>query len=328
MTKNPRRRPDADKLLHHAFCSEGRKATRRALRGLLDRHDALKKDKYDRSDYVTGDTSTDEDDNNELANKQKEEQPPEKLSTVKKRIRSRKEPPKKKGAPPAPPTKPQRPTSDNFESGLDKPDCATIKPESYTIKPLPPPPPSAPLPEPPTIGTLTLAEPEEDQKPPPLPPRDTNTAKLSAPTTSTTLNHDVMTNPPPLPPRSPGGRRRAQNGRPLSQLFVQKPAKNCFTKIFNECPLTLNCAASWTHPESRESHLLFASKEGIYSLVLGDNGGNVEMIQIFSRSCKWLYVFKNILVSMCGKDSNVYMHNLLSLHEKKEDGGGGAQGNR
>ena len=30
----------------------------------------------------------------------------------------------------------------------------------------------------------------------------------------------------------------------------------CFSKVFNECPLKIHCAASWVHPDTHDQHIL------------------------------------------------------------------------
>ena len=50
------------------------------------------------------------------------------------------------------------------------------------------------------------------------------------------------------------------------------------------------------------------------------------MIRIFPRRCVWLFVYKDLLLSICGSPSYLYMHNLRALHgiafnEGEEEGG-------
>ena len=41
------------------------------------------------------------------------------------------------------------------------------------------------------------------------------------------------------------------------------------SKIFNGCPLNINCATSWIHPETNDQHILFGCDEGMCSILYG-----------------------------------------------------------
>lgn len=303
LTKNPKKRPSCEKLLQtSSFCQP--RQVRGLLTELLDKFTELKQKKKYR--YNKEDTSEDEEKKGggkENNNNENEEQ-----KTIK-RIKSKKDKnrkdrvnlPDKDMQPVRKETEPERKTT--IKKAPPPPPPSSEGPPTLTEAPkrdLPPPPPSPKQRSMPENSSRNSPSP-----PPPLPPRPFTDENI--PTIKPQPKGPAP--PPPLPPRAPS----AQKGRPPSQLFTQRATANCFSKIFNECPLNITCATSWTHPETKNHHLLFATDEGIYSLNL-DDLQNIEMFQIFSRPCQWVYVIKHILVSICGSPGHVYMHNLLSLH--------------
>ncbi|XP_066916208.1 mitogen-activated protein kinase kinase kinase kinase 5-like [Clytia hemisphaerica] len=316
LTKNPKKRPSCEKLLQHAYCQS--RQVRRVLTELLDKFDKLKQQKKYR--YKEANTDEDSEEENEKNEKKENNQNNEnKDKRTVKRIKSKKDKnrkdkvnlPDKDMQPVQRETEPERKATIKAKPPPPVPTHSSEGPPTLTEAPkrnLPPPPPS-PKQRSSSNGAAARSSPSP---PPPLPPRPpaNSTPSDDMPTIKAPSQGKGAAPPPPLPPRVPTVHKRE---RPPSQLFTQRATANCFSKIFNECPLNISAATSWTHPETKNHHLLFASNEGIYSLNL-DDLQNIEMFQIFSRPCSWVYVIKNILVSICGSPAHVYMHNLLSLH--------------
>ncbi|XP_034477625.1 mitogen-activated protein kinase kinase kinase kinase 5 isoform X3 [Drosophila innubila] len=129
---------------------------------------------------------------------------------------------------------------------------------------------------------------------------------------------DLLNNTPPVPPKR-SHRRRHTPPRPISNGLPPTPKVHmgaCFSKIFNGCPLRVHCTASWIHPETRDQHLLIGAEEGIYNLNMNELH-DATIDQLFPRRTTWLYVIKDVLMSLSGKSCQLYRHDLVALHSKQ-----------
>ncbi|KAM9326420.1 mitogen-activated protein kinase kinase kinase kinase 1 [Gastrophryne carolinensis] len=115
------------------------------------------------------------------------------------------------------------------------------------------------------------------------------------------LLHDSPSPPPPtLPPKK--GRTQV------------KPAEFQMKKIFNGCPLKIHSATTWRHSTTKDMHVILGAEQGIYTLNLSESQASLDLLTIGWTT--WVYCINNVLMSITGKVSQLYSHSLLALHEQ------------
>jgi len=122
--------------------------------------------------------------------------------------------------------------------------------------------------------------------------------------------------PPRRKERTSSSKRATSPPKSVSNGLPPTPKVHmgaCFSKVFNGCPLRINCTASWVHPETHNQHILVGAEEGIYTLNLNELHENA-MDLLYPRRTTWMFVIKDVLMTLSGKAPSLFRHDLVGLH--------------
>uniref|UniRef100_A0A8C2R757 Mitogen-activated protein kinase kinase kinase kinase n=1 Tax=Capra hircus TaxID=9925 RepID=A0A8C2R757_CAPHI len=133
------------------------------------------------------------------------------------------------------------------------------------------------------------------------------------------LPHPGPTSPPLLPTAWATMKHREDPERSSCHGLPPTPKVHmgaCFSKVFNGCPLRIHAAITWIHPVTRDQFLVVGAEEGIYTLNLHELHEDT-LEKLISHRCAWLYCVNNVLLSLSGKSTHIWAHDLPGLFEQR-----------
>ncbi|ELK24374.1 Mitogen-activated protein kinase kinase kinase kinase 2, partial [Myotis davidii] len=123
--------------------------------------------------------------------------------------------------------------------------------------------------------------------------------------------------PPPLPTAWATMKHQEDPERSSCHGLPPTPQMGaCFSKVFNGCPLRIHAAVTWIHPGTRDQFLVVGAEEGIYTLNLHELHEDT-LEKLISHRCAWLYCVNNVLLSLSGKSAHIWSHDLPGLFEQR-----------
>ncbi|XP_075042950.1 mitogen-activated protein kinase kinase kinase kinase 1 isoform X3 [Mixophyes fleayi] len=194
-------------------------------------------------------------------------------------------------------------------------------------------------------GSLDLnSDTSADESPPPLPPKPrfrTSSAdikreqdRLHAPSTLVRCysGPSVPKNPAPASLESLRYQLPAANSEPSllssdvswglppslppkkGRIQAKQQAEFQLKKFFNGCPLKIHSATTWKNPSTNDMHVILGAEQGIFTLNRSESQASLDLL--FPGRTTWVYSINNVLMSITGKVSQLYSHSLVVLHEQ------------